>query len=381
MSSLIKQTTQKEDQQVRFVPFGSDEEIKLSLRIIRDYVAVPTREGELPDERDCMKFMMLCRARKLNPFEGDSFLIGFKKRDADKADWSLITAHQTFLKRAEATKDFDGMESGVIISPAVQCAACEGTGRLDKTLCAACNGRGSSDEIMGDFVPAEIHEEPVKLLGGWARVYRKDRSKPFYQRLKLDTYKKPFGVWMQDPSGMICKCAEAAALRQAFPTTLGGLFMREEREAFNTVVSDGAKTPEFASIPETSSAPQVEVSPKLAPPIPTERPAPTPEPEKVKATPRKETAAKPVAEPQPPAEDDLPYMAKHIHFKLAAAGLTDDEILNFADDTGATSGKHESLQVMAEKDPEALRMFHRQIDDIVKRIVSDRRARGGKAAQ
>ncbi len=48
------------------------------------------------------------------------------------------------------------------------------------------------------------------------------------RKVRLDRFYKPFGVWLDDAAGMICKCAEADALRSSFPTMLGGLYMREE---------------------------------------------------------------------------------------------------------------------------------------------------------
>merc|ERR1711991_914366 len=60
-----------------------------------------------------MDFLMLCRARKLNPFEGDAYLVGYDSKDGAK--FSLITSHQALLKRAELCQQFDGMESGLIL--------------------------------------------------------------------------------------------------------------------------------------------------------------------------------------------------------------------------------------------------------------------------
>src|SRR5438552_18428708 len=63
---------------VEIVPLGTDERIKLSISIVRKLIAVPTRTGKLPDDNQCIKFMMLCRARHLNPFEQDAFFLGYE---------------------------------------------------------------------------------------------------------------------------------------------------------------------------------------------------------------------------------------------------------------------------------------------------------------
>src|SRR6266478_1831753 len=144
---------------IEIIPFGTDERIKLNVAIVQKMVAVRTRTGKLPDTDQCIKFIMLCQARHLNPFEGDAFMLGYDTQSGPQ--FSLITAHQVFLKRAEASKGFNGMESGVIV-------------------------KTSEDGIVEREGDLTYDEE--KLLGGWAKVYRKDREKPFYRRLKLATF-------------------------------------------------------------------------------------------------------------------------------------------------------------------------------------------------
>lgn len=158
MSNLPVQQTQlpaatlQAKNEIEFTPFGSDDKIKLSLAVIRNYIAVPTREKDLPDDRNCMKFMMLCRSRRLNPFEGDAFMIGFRKGgDAGQIEWSLITSQSAFMKRAELHPEFDGFESGVIVKD-----------NEDRFV-----------EREGDFL-----WEGDTLLGGWAVVHFKTRKFP-----------------------------------------------------------------------------------------------------------------------------------------------------------------------------------------------------------
>lgn len=206
--------------EVEFTPFGSEDRIKLSVAIIRNYVATPTREGDLPDERNCMRFLMLCRSRRLNPFEGDAFLIGFRKRDTGVVEWQLVTAAAAFGKRAELHPDFNGMESGVIVK----------------------DEDGKIIEREGDFtMPGDT------LLGGWATVHFKQKGFPTKRKAKLETYRKSYGVWVNDQAGMIVKVAECQALRDSFPNTIGGMVMREEiLDIDATVVAAELRRPEFA---------------------------------------------------------------------------------------------------------------------------------------
>ena len=193
-----------EDVSVEFVPVGAADKIKLSVRIIQKMIAVPTKSGRTCSEWDALKFMGLCRARRLDPLTGDAYLIGYDAKDGPV--FNLITAHQAFLKRAELNPEYDGMKSGVIVSE-----------------------NGKILELEGDF-----HTEEQVLVGGWATVYFKQRKIPSHDKLLLRNYIKRFpdgnamGRWKDDPEGQISKCAESSALRKAFPTMLGGLYSHEE---------------------------------------------------------------------------------------------------------------------------------------------------------
>src|SRR5580693_5423162 len=94
-----------------YVPFGAQDKIKLSISIVQNLIAVKTRSGKTCSQNDALKFIAMCLARRLHPLEGDSFLIGYDGKDGPT--FSLITAHQAFLKRAELNPEYDGMTSGV----------------------------------------------------------------------------------------------------------------------------------------------------------------------------------------------------------------------------------------------------------------------------
>lgn len=248
MTQLVQS---KKDNEVEFIPFGTQSKIKLSLSIIRNYVAEPGKSGELPDDRQCMKFMMLCRARQADPFQGDAFMIPFFNTRKNCYEWSMVTAIQALLKRAEVHPDYNGKESGIIVDKQA-CLPCAETGQIEGQVCPKCNGLGYWDEIAGDFLP-----DGMTLLGGWCKVYYKTKTKVEHQRLKLSTYRKKTSQWDDDAPGMICKCAEAASLRSAFPTTIGGLYLREEKEAF------GFARPEF-DVPQVTAEPPVTQPPPAA---------------------------------------------------------------------------------------------------------------------
>jgi len=186
---------------VEFVPFGAKDSIRLSAAMVRNFIAVPTRSGALPNERDCIRFIMLCRGKRANPFEGDCFLIGYDSQNG--ASFSLVCGLELFQKRASAEESYDGAESGVIV--------------LDP------------ENLMTERA-GTVTMDGEKLVGGWAKVYRKDRKQVEYKSVKFATYDTGRSRWMKDPGGMIAKVALSQALRAAYPTALGGLYTQEEMQ-------------------------------------------------------------------------------------------------------------------------------------------------------
>jgi phage recombination protein Bet len=213
------QTVGREDRSIEFVPFGSDTKIKLTVKMVQEFICIPTKSGKTCTDRDAMKFIMLCQARALNPWEGDAYLQGYDSKDGPQ--FSLITAHNAFLKRAELHPEFDGFQSGVTVK------------RED----------GSIHDIEGDFFDQAVEE----VVGGWCRVSFKNRKTPMYKRLRLATFDKTWGVWEKNKEGMIVKCAEADALRSSFPTKVGGLYLAGELQPGSEEAFRNAKPATVAS--------------------------------------------------------------------------------------------------------------------------------------
>lgn len=234
-------TAPTEKDRIEFKPFMSEETISLSCHIVKTMICVKTRNGHCCDNTQALKFIMLCKARGLNPFEGDAFLVGYDTKDGPQ--FSLITAHQAFLKRAEVHPEYDGMESGVIVRTKA----------------------GELVDRVGDFTL-----DDDTLLGAWATVYFKNRKHPNTKRLNLKTFRKPFGRWNDDPAGMIVKCCEADALRSSFPTMLGGMYLEDELPGVGEQAQQVAKPSRLAKSDLTDAllpaptAPTVQAAPEPA---------------------------------------------------------------------------------------------------------------------
>lgn len=194
------------DREIEYEPFLAKpgDTIKLSARLVLKYLCRPTKSGQKCTDDQAVRFMMLCKARGLNPWEGDAFLIGYDTDDGP--EFSLVTAHQAFLKRAEVHPDFEGMESGIIVA----------------------NKDGTVSELPGAY-----RTEEQILVGGWARIHMKGRKVPIYKSLRLAAYNKGRSRWKVDPESMILKCAESACTRSAMPNHLGGMYAEEEFSPFD----------------------------------------------------------------------------------------------------------------------------------------------------
>jgi phage recombination protein Bet len=164
----------------------------LSLKEIKEYIC-----KEATDQEAYM-FLMLCKARNLNPFTGEVFLVKYGNQKAQ-----TVVGKETFTRRAELNPNFDGFEAGIIIR----------------------NEDGELERRPGTF---RLKEET--LLGGWARVYRKDRALPFVSEVSLDEYigKKGTGevnqMWSSKAATMVRKVALVQSLREAFPSEFSGLY-------------------------------------------------------------------------------------------------------------------------------------------------------------
>lgn len=83
------------------------------------------------------------------------------------------------------------------------------------------------------IINGEIHHDYSaqnrgNLLGAYCIAKRKSSSKPFYSYVKIGEYKSSRPMWTSKPDMMIKKCAEATALRAAFPDELNGTYIPEE---------------------------------------------------------------------------------------------------------------------------------------------------------
>ncbi|MCC5894865.1 MAG: phage recombination protein Bet [Alkalibacterium sp.] len=171
------------------------ESVKLTGATVKNYLV--SGNGEVSDQ-ELVMFINLCKYQKLNPFLNEAYLVKFGSQPAQ-----IIVSKEAFMKRAESHKLYDGFDAGIIVERENDLVEIEGAVKLSKD----------------------------KLIGGWAKVYRKDRDKPIVVKISLEEFGKGQATWKAMPLNMIRKTAIVNAMREAFPDNVGAMYTEEEAPA------------------------------------------------------------------------------------------------------------------------------------------------------
>jgi phage recombination protein Bet len=153
-------------------------------------------------------FLMYCQTKGLDPFAREVFSI------IRKGKQTFQTGIDGLRSMAEDTGQYDGCEL---------------------YWCAK----------DGKWV--DVWLEDVSPYAAKAVVSRRDCAKPFVAVAKWSEYKPDEDwMWRKMPSNQLAKCAEALALRKAFPRKLGGLYASEEMDQANNRAPSRAAVPDEA---------------------------------------------------------------------------------------------------------------------------------------
>ncbi len=212
MAAAEKGATQpSQELTVKFDVRGA--EIKLTPQIVEQYIVGNNSKITMPEFKF---FTELCKVRQLNPFLKEAYCVKYGDEPAQ-----IVVSKDVFIERANNHPQYDGKETGVIV--------------LDKDK--------KMIERNGTLV---LPDE--ELVGGWARVFRKDRSHPEYMSVSLNEVagKKKDGQlnfnWAKKPATMVEKVAKVRALREAFSDELGSLYDESE------FVGEATKGPEIVDV-------------------------------------------------------------------------------------------------------------------------------------
>lgn len=175
--------------------------IKLTVQDVIRYLVSGKRE--LVKEQEAIFFIATCKARKLNPFLRECYLIKYSERDPA----AIVTSVDYFRKNARRHEDCIGWRCGIIVQKNGELEYREGNLLLDNE----------------------------KLVGGWAEAQPKDweikkrHTVPLKRYIKKTKDGKVTQFWTEEKQPeMISKVAEAQLLRQLWGEEATGMYLHEE---------------------------------------------------------------------------------------------------------------------------------------------------------
>lgn len=203
MSNTIGNSLIDSQNEKGIVTFTVDgQEVKLSPSIIKNNLV--NGNGNITMQ-EVNYFLGLCKARKLNPFTKDVYLIKFGDQPA-----TMVVSKDVLERRAIKNPAYNGKKVGIFV--------------VDK-----------AGELLKRDHTILLKDE--KLVGAWCEVYRKDWDYPARIEVNFDEYvgKTKSGAtntqWSNKPVTMIVKVAKAQALREAFIEDLQGMYEADELES------------------------------------------------------------------------------------------------------------------------------------------------------
>lgn len=179
---------------------ANGKEVRLTPEMVRRFLV--SGDADKVTFEEVSVFINLCKYNGLNPWLKEAYLIKYGSQPA-----TLVVGKEAYLKRAESHASYDGAEAGVIVLTNNQIVYRTGTVTL----------------------------KGEEVVGGWAEVFRKDRTHSTRCEVSFDEYAgytkdgKLNSNWLKRPATMIRKVALVQALREAFPALYGAMYTAEEQ--------------------------------------------------------------------------------------------------------------------------------------------------------
>jgi len=175
-------------------------------------------------------FVAVCNRMGLDPFARQISAVFRYDKDAGRKVMTIQTNIDGYRLVAERSGKYDGQEGP-----------------------HWCGDDGEWREVWLD------EKNPPKAAR--VMVYKKDVSRPLVGVARWSSYAQtfkdgnPMAMWAKMPDVMLAKCAEALALRKAFPNDLHGVYTSEEMQQVDSeapVAADSFDAPEAEVIAESA---------------------------------------------------------------------------------------------------------------------------------
>ena len=200
-NSLARKTGPQRVETTEYMANGM--KVTLTPGTVKNYLV--SGDKDRVSDQEVAMFINLCRFTGLNPWLREAYCIKYGNEPA-----TLVVGKDAYFKRAESNAAYDGFEAGIIVQ--------NETGQIE-------------------YRPGTLKLKEEELIGGYAEVFRKDRSHSFRAEVSFDEYagRKKDGTlnsqWSKKPATMIRKVAAVQALREAFPQSFAGMYVAEEMGA------------------------------------------------------------------------------------------------------------------------------------------------------
>ncbi len=195
-----QETKARAKTQERAVVQWKGEQITVTFNDVKNLIC------RLATDQEAAVFLKTCQSLQLNPFANEVYLIKYAEKD--KA--ATVISIGSYLKAAETNKDYNGCEAGIILR----------------------DSGGKLELREGAFL---LDDEMDKLVGGWARVYRKNRDRPTYiavnktECIRYTREGRLTQFWTKEKqASMLRKTALKRALVEAFASLFAGTMSTAE---------------------------------------------------------------------------------------------------------------------------------------------------------
>lgn len=194
----------KEDRTIATYQSRDGQEIKLSIDTVRKFLV--SGKPEFVTDQEIVLYIGMCKARGLNPFKKDCYLVKYTQNDAA----STIVSIDYYRARARAQPDCRGWQCGVVVK----------------------SKDGKTEQREGSFT-----NDDETLVGGWFRGKPAGWDEPLNWSIALKPYVKttregaPTRFWSPDNQpAQIAKVAESQGLRRLWPDEFQGLYTADEMD-------------------------------------------------------------------------------------------------------------------------------------------------------
>jgi len=191
------------------------QEIRLSFDVVRKYLV--SGHPEMVTDQEIVLYMGMAKARGLNPFKKDCYLVKYTTNDPA----ATIVSIDYFRSRARAQPDCVGWKAGIMIA---------------------------DENKKIEYRDGSFLMDGENLVGGWFKARPQRWEEEYIWTIALKPYIKttkegrPTQFWqLEKQAYMICKVVESQGLRRLWPDEFQGLFVEGDYQPID--ISDVSEKP------------------------------------------------------------------------------------------------------------------------------------------